>query len=441
MTFSPSPRVSRLSLAFSLFAAMAVAGCSKPECSDDDDCEGNDWCSKGGSCKQRGTSPGYDCEKDYHCALGLFCADGTCHYEPTNYTPPKPKDAGVDAKAPPEPLVMPFRPSNVGDLVEGRMIGPDSDIVVGMDSDCKPCACDQIIQVSLTAGKTGCFKGSTRAAELDIEMMTFKQTGAADLPSLNVVFLKNLVIGPELKDPLRVVNGVAAGGVVIVVQDKIEISSRGAWAVPGYEGFEGGITRPLGTSQYGKGPGGGGYGESMNGVGSGTGEGGAHCTLGRLGNLQTTPHGKTYGASSLVPLWPGSGGGIQDTAFRDASGGRGGPALQLVAGTSIVLAAGSSLRALGHDAPNPGTSAGSQIPGGGGGSGGSLLLEAPTIEIQGELTALGGAGAGDVKGGQGGDGRIRFNTGPDGLTIAPGAMIKPAYPGMCATLGTLTLMP
>lgn len=116
--------------------------------------------------------------------------------------------------------------------------------------------------------------------------------------------------------------------------------------------------------------------------------------------------------------------------------------------------------------------------GGAGGSGGSLLLEAPSVTIDGNLAANGGGGAvfsggGSAQDGQpnatpamgqdahsavgsaatqvngadgtatptssggGGAGRIRINTGTGAATIGANAVVSPALGTPCATQGAL----
>jgi hypothetical protein len=196
--------------------------------------------------------------------------------------------------------------------------------------------------------------------------------------------------------------------------------------------------------------------------------GGSYCGVGGdasapEGESPVLPGGSVYGSEALSPLLGGSGGG--------GDGGAGGGALQLVAGVEIQVGITGVVDAGGGGGRNGG---------GGGGSGGSLLLEAPSVSIEGVLAANGGGGGrstggsggsnanpnataalgegannggegsaadeangaagvylnnNDVPGGGGGAGRIRINT-LDGTAQISGT-ISPSEISGCMTLGTL----
>lgn len=116
-----------------------------------------------------------------------------------------------------------------------------------------------------------------------------------------------------------------------------------------------------------------GDGKSANLDTTGEGGGGGFCGAGGKGGINAAAGGATYGNATIVPLQGGSNGGA-------LLGAAGGGALQLVAGQKIVIAAAGFI-----DAPGDGT-------GGGGGSGGAILLEAPTVQVLGSITANGGSG-------------------------------------------------
>jgi len=107
--------------------------------------------------------------------------------------------------------------------------------------------------------------------------------------------------------------------------------------------------------------------------------------------------GKTYGNAEIVPLVAGSSGG-------GASGlsGAGGGGVQIVAGTSIEIAAGGVVQAGG----------GGGARGAGGGSGGAILLEAPAVTVAGAIAANGGGGGGNG---------LQANTGETGRPSATAA--------------------
>jgi hypothetical protein len=167
--------------------------------------------------------------------------------------------------------------------------------------------------------------------------------------------------------------------------------------------------------------------------------GGGFCGKGG-GGVDGQGGGASYGTSELVPLVGGSNGS-------NASG-PGAGALELVAGTKIVL--DGLVNANGASAYD-----------GGGGSGGGVLVEAPTIEGQGQISANGGDGGKNVnsndgggKGGAGatrdggnatvayasgggGAGRIRLNARTQGFKGG----LSPSESSTCASKGALTAAP
>lgn len=222
------------------------------------------------------------------------------------------------------------------------------------------------------------------------------------------------------------------------------------------------------------GEGSGGPGAGLLGSGAeqdGTG-GGSYCGRGGDGGGATRPGagGPSYGTPELRPLVGGSAGGGGDIA------GHGGGAIQIFAGSSIVVGASGVVSA-------PGNGGHFWTPTTGGGSGGAILLEAPEITIAGTLAANGGAGAasglyeaasgnpsatraaaasmsggdgsagklidgsdgrwdptneeGGQGGGGGGAGRIRINTKTGKATIQSGATLSPSLDTACATQGKL----
>ncbi len=117
---------------------------------------------------------------------------------------------------------------------------------------------------------------------------------------------------------------------------------------------------------------------------SGAGGGGFGTSGGRGGNVNNTDTGSARnggaaggvtGNVTLTPLRGGCDGGIFSGNLR----GRGGGAVQLVSRTKLVIE--GILSANGSSA-------------GGGGSGGGILLEAPIVQVSGNVVANGGAGAG-----------------------------------------------
>ena len=146
----------------------------------------------------------------------------------------------------------------------------------------------------------------------------------------------------------------------------------------------------------GAGPGGGGFGRSGTmPFGSiperGGGGGGYGASGGNGGGMSNA--GFSYGETNLTPLVGGSGGGgggAGATAMGGVGGGGGG-ALQITSYVGIVVEETGELTAAGSGG---GASDKKGNGGGGGGSGGALLLEAPRIEIAGQVAANGGGGGG-----------------------------------------------
>lgn len=124
------------------------------------------------------------------------------------------------------------------------------------------------------------------------------------------------------------------------------------------------------------------------------GHGGSFASLGGGGgyNELASPTG-AHNDPDLVPLLGGSGGGAgapaSTSALMTASGGSGGGAVQITAGTSIIMGSTGLIEAEGQGGS---AAQGSDGGGGGGGSGGTILLEAPRLRIEGALRAAGGGG-------------------------------------------------
>jgi hypothetical protein len=127
------------------------------------------------------------------------------------------------------------------------------------------------------------------------------------------------------------------------------------------------------------GPGGGGVGFSTNYLTSAPG-GGSYCGGGGNGSGTGTlaPGGNPYGLATVIPLAAGSAGGnlSPGSGYVAASGG----ALQISAGQSLFVRNAGSINA------------GGGANYGAGGAGGAILLEAPTVTVDGILTANGGSG-------------------------------------------------
>ncbi len=138
----------------------------------------------------------------------------------------------------------------------------------------------------------------------------------------------------------------------------------------------------------GAGPGGGGGGTDLTASG-----GGSYCGIGGAGGAESgTPAsgGSAYGAPEITPLVAGSAGGD--------IGGAGGGAVQLVAGTSITVAAGGLVHVGGGGGGFGGIKTQNAA---GGGSGGSILLESRVVTVDGTLAANGGGGGAGTSDGVG----------------------------------------
>ena len=253
---------------------------------------------------------------------------------------------------------------------------------------------------------------------------------------------------------------------IVIVAEK-DVNIQGSLVLETYgEDASGGGGAPS-SGGKGGGPGGGNAGDkaTMNGGG-----GGLYCGKGGAGggaSATKAQPGATYGKPELVPLQPGSAGGNDE-------GGRGGGAVQIVAGGEILIGSAGVISAPGEGGGNSG---------GAGGSGGAILLEASTIKVLGTLAANGGGGnvfkglsraqqgnasatrapgieatagsggagvdvdgtagsvaAGDANSagaGGGGVGRIRLNTASGAATIDSAAVVSPALTTPCATQGTV----
>jgi len=172
--------------------------------------------------------------------------------------------------------------------------------------------------------------------------------------------------------------------------------------LPGPGGFDGGV-----IDDPGSGPGGGGGGSSNTLGGGGGGNGGSG---GSGGNASADNGGPTAGDATISTLFGGSGGGGGSQQSQNR-GGPGGGALQLVSNQSISIGQNGGINAGGCRSliNNCGS-----CTSGGGGAGGTILLEAPSVTIDGKLAVNGGGASG--AGGQGSDGTLDRIPAPGGPT-------------------------
>jgi len=180
----------------------------------------------------------------------------------------------------------------------------------------------------------------------------------------------------------------------MIVEGVIDACARQQAHGPG--GGDGGDAEQDGLG-YETGPGGGGAGMTVSPMddagGGGAAHGGAGGDGGETPNLAGGVGGSYYDDATLVPLRGGSGGGGGGQGASDGGGpgGGGGGAVQLVAGGSLVIAAGAGVNACG--AGGSGAIENGDA-GGGGGSGGAVLCEAIAVVVEGTLAANGGGGGG-----------------------------------------------
>jgi len=198
--------------------------------------------------------------------------------------------------------------------------------------------------------------------------------------------------------------------VILAVLGPVDVQGTISVAANNYQGFAGATTW-IGPSGP-QGPGGGGNGGSANFPNSGGG-GGSFCGVGGLGGATSGAQaigGSVYGNATITPLQAGSAGGNSNNNYWGAGGG----AIQISSGTSITVRSVGIITASGGGEYS------------GGGSGGAILLEAPTLDLQGYVTANGGGGGalcscGSVPGNNGrSDGQPASGATPAGSTIPTG---------------------
>lgn len=192
--------------------------------------------------------------------------------------------------------------------------------------------------------------------------------------------------------------------------------------------------------------------EVQNGDGAASGGGGGFGAVGGSGargdmSSKAGSGGGVRGSTNLIPLLTGCAGAPGSSfASGSVSGGKGGGALQLVAGSRIDVTGTVC-------APGGGGGIGIADTGsGGGGSGGAILLEAPTVNVavSATLAANGGGGGGSsgpfgVDGQPGGSSCVATAGGSGGAGDAPagnggngGGGPAGAQAGQSGTVGTTT---
>lgn len=275
-----------------------------------------------------------------------------------------------------------------------------------------------------------------------------------------------------------------------------DASGSGAGGGGGGCGAGGGAGGSFATSGQAGAPGASGADGSPGGNGPGTdGAEGAGCSFTPIGGVVTS----TYGDDRLEPLYGGSGGGTggfggmggfggiggnggglggsSGFAGGPGGGGGGGGAVLLCSDSEIVVAGGVSVR--GGNAGTAGSGAGGEMGsrpilslsgargggggggaggsagGSGGGSGGAIVLDAPSVQLSGQLVAAGGSGTsggfmrtggggasgnnGGGQGGRGGNGGAggRGGTGGNGRVFVR----SPSFANTGTVSGALVLNP
>lgn len=191
---------------------------------------------------------------------------------------------------------------------------------------------------------------------------------------------------------------IAANGEV-VIRGSLELKGDCVGVNPGPGGFAGG------NGTAGTGPGPGGLGEVNSGDASGGGGGGYGATGGAGGRSNGGggggnggASGSTTGSPEIAVLAGGSGGGAGGNG--GGIGGGGGGAIHIAANGGISLRAVATPS--GINAGGCGGKSGSDGGGGGGGAGGAILLEGPTVELDGVALVVNGGGGGGADAGTAG---------------------------------------
>jgi hypothetical protein len=458
-------------------------------------CQGSSQCPMGLTCTSTDMQCRNGCTTGNDCAVqGDLCANGSC------YSPMEAAEAGIDAgggdatsDAPGDANTNDAPGDNTtgdapGDSPQEAEGGPACAPLDGGDPDAgallfHPSNFDPNAVIGVDGGIVSLEAGAdaggidwNNAPDVNI---TSASCNASCLPTpVTITIAKGYYADLYVMNSLVIATGAqlsfagkyysATNPILLAVRTTVEI--RGVLDVNGDPpGLNGAYSGPGGypvTNVLG--PGGGGPGQIPQFPNSGPG-GGAFCGKGGAGGFTSNgqaPGGQPYGSADNVPLQAGSAGGYAGGNMSDYPGASGG-ALQISAGTSIVLTNVGLINANGAAWL------------GGGGAGGAILLEAPTVTIAGVLLANGGGGgdlaargsdgnlndqpaagqldagwggagatnngspgvtddAGHLGGGGGGAGWIRINTacGAD-IADAGFTIISPYIDAGCASMGTI----
>jgi hypothetical protein len=242
-------------------------------------------------------------------------------------------------------------------------------------------------------------------------------TGAACYPNCvaDLYVMNSLKIETGVSLSAWEANGRATNPIILAVRTVVQID--GTLSVASMNGGPGPGGFPWsGNSTNLTGPGGGGSGNYLGTFPFSSPSGGGFCGRGGEGAIfadggSFTPEGPAYGSPTIQPLQAGSAGGYLTSGLTPGGSGGG---LQISAGQSITVGAQGIVNASGSGQC------------GGGGSGGALLLEAPTILVEGVLAANGGSGGGAIPSATCSLGA----SGTPNATPAPGAQKGGAFGGV-----------
>jgi hypothetical protein len=261
---------------------------------------------------------------------------------------------------------------------------------------------DSIVTINTDTGAIGGSSGPIRAPGVGLDPTSgiyYERQPQTSGPEVGIFVVQGLTI-----DTSVIVNVEGVRSLVLLVEGAatingvINVSARRNLRGPG--GYIGG-----GAAQRGDGTCGGlpGNGEQVSHGCISGGGGGGHAGAGGAGGNSNCGAGYTggvggagtCGVAELVPLVGGSGGAggvpIPNVTSNPGAGGGGGGAIQVSASGGVMVGASGGINAGGGGGTGCTSSGGS-----GGGSGGAILVEGPTVSVQGGgiLAANGGGGGG-----------------------------------------------
>jgi len=219
-----------------------------------------------------------------------------------------------------------------------------------------------------------------------------------DGSSVNLIVVQSLSVAAGTKVT-------ASGKVPLVIVSLSDITWAGQLlansSTSGDQIGPGGAVSGSTADSVGLGLGGGPAASSTAAIGAG---GGSYCGKGGPGGGATAV-APSCGNLAIRPLAGGSAGGAGAT-----NAGSGGGAVQLIAQSTLTIAAGGVITVGGAGGDFGGVA--SDQNSSGGGSGGAILLEALTVSVAGTLAANGGGGGGDYNSPAGADATADANPAP-----------------------------